>query len=84
MKKYIVFKFRDKDVFVYIVEAENAEYAMTLFFGVSKCVGKFRADNFHGEGGFAIELEGEEYAVSEYIQPIKWVTNALQVMQNNN
>lgn len=55
-----------------------------MFFGVSKCIGTFKADNLYGDGGFAIELEGDEYAVSEAIQPLAWFTSAVKIMQNNN
>ena len=84
MKKYIVVKFSEHQAFLYIVEAQNAEHALTLFFSVSKCIGSFKADNLYGDGGFAIELEGDEYAVSEAIQPLAWFTSAVKIMQNNN
>ena len=72
-EKYLVVKFSEHQAFLYIVEAQNAEHALTLFFGVSKCIGTFKADNLYGDGGFAIELEGDEYVVSEAIQPLAWL-----------
>jgi len=83
MKKYIVFKFRENEVYVYIVEAESAEYAITLYFGTAKQIGVFSVNNTYGEGGIAIELYGEELQMSVLLKPLTWFIENQKVMQNN-
>ncbi len=84
MKKYIVIKFSEHEVFIYISEAESAECALTLLLGTTRFIGSFTSDNVFGDGGFAIELRGKEYSISESVQPLVWMLTNLKALQNNN
>lgn len=83
MKRFLVIKFSGNELYVYIAEAENAEYALTLFFGTSKCIGKFAVERAYGDGGVAIELQDEVYDVDLILKPLRWFVENQQIMQNN-
>lgn len=83
MNKYLVFKFHENEVHVYIVQAESAEYALTLYFGTAKQIGVFALNNSYGDGGIAIELYGEELQMCDLLKPLTWFVENQKVIQNN-
>ena len=83
MNKYLVFKFHENEVYVYIVQAESAEYALTLYFGTAKQIGVFALSNSYGDGGIAIELYGEELQMCDLLKPLTWYIENQMIMQNN-
>ena len=53
MNKYLVLKFGESEIYVYIVKAENPKYAITLIFGNAEYIGSFTVNNSFGEGAVA-------------------------------
>ena len=84
MNKYLVLKFGESEIYVYIVKAENPKYAITLIFGNAKYIGSFTVNNSFGEGAVVFELTGEEYDVSWLTKPLEWFVENQSIMQNNN
>lgn len=84
MKIYLVFKFSSDEVFIYIVEAINAEYAITLVFGNAIYIGSFKVKNSFGDGGFAVELNGKMYNATLAPKFLNWLVENQAILQNNN
>lgn len=83
MKTYLVFKFRGDEVFTYIVEAINAEYAITLVFSNAIYIGSFKVENSFGDGSFAVELDGKMYNATWAPKFINWLVENQAILQNN-
>lgn len=84
MKTYLVFRFAKDEAYVYVVEAEDAELAITLVFGKAICIGYFTIPNMYGEGTFAIKLQGDVYDIAWLTKPLSFFLNNLEIKQNNN
>ena len=84
MKRFIVFKFLESEIYIYISEAQNAELASTLLFGNTICIGNFVLEESYGKGEFAIELHGDIYDVSWLTKPLEWYVENQMIIQNNN
>ena len=84
MKIYLVFKFSGDEIFIYIVEAINAEYAITLVFGNAIYIGSFKVENSFGNGSFAVELDGRMYNATWVPKFLNRLVENQAILQNNN
>ena len=84
MKTYLVFKHSKDEVYVYIVEAEDEELAMTLVYCETICIGNFTIPNMFGDGTVAIELKNGMYDIKWLTKPLSFFVDNLEINQNNN
>lgn len=82
MKQFFVVKFIVNRAYLYISKAETIEDALSLYLGISKCIGSFCFDNMYGKEGFAIEIENPEFQMSDLLAPLSYLFSSQKITQN--